>query len=129
MHCPTAIESAGCKNLDTALMQQSGAPLPPDSRAGLYCRDKALNIYTSGTTGLPKAANISHMRLLHIMSSFQAAVNASPDDRMYDVLPLYHSAGGIAALGPPFLGGGSFVIKSKFSATEFWDDCARYKPT
>jgi fatty-acyl-CoA synthase len=48
---------------------------------------------------------------------------------MYDVLPLYHSAGGIAALGPPFLSGGSLVVRSKFSATEFWDDCHRYRPT
>ena len=79
-------------------------PLGANSRDDLYCRDKALYIYTSGTTGLPKAANISHMRLLHIMMSFQGAVNGKPDDRMYDVLPLYHSSGGIAALGPPLLG-------------------------
>ena len=83
-----------------------------ETRDDLYCRDKALYIYTSGTTGLPKAANISHMRLLHIMSAFQGAVNGEPDDRMYDVLPLYHSSGGIAALGPPFLGGGSLVVRS-----------------
>jgi fatty-acyl-CoA synthase len=120
---------AGCEDLDTALMQQSGAPLPPDSRADLHCRDRALYIYTSGTTGLPKAANISHMRLLHIMSAFQGAVNAKPDDRMYDVLPLYHSSGGIAALGPCFLAGASLVVRSKFSAGEFWDDCHRYQPT
>jgi fatty-acyl-CoA synthase len=119
----------GCEDLDTALMQQSAAPLGPDSRRDLYCRDKALYIYTSGTTGLPKAANISHMRLLHIMSAFQGAVNAKPDDRMYDVLPLYHSSGGIAALGPCFLAGGSLVVRSKFSAGEFWDDCHRYQPT
>ena len=48
---------------------------------------------------------------------------------MYDVLPLYHSAGGIAALGPAFLHGGSLVIRRKFSVNEFWDDCFRYKPT
>jgi fatty-acyl-CoA synthase len=69
------------------------------------------------------------MRLLHIMSAFQGAVNGGPDDRMYDVLPLYHSSGGIAALGPPFLGGGSLVVRNRFSATEFWDDCHRYRPT
>ena len=74
------------------------------------CRDKALYIYTSGTTGLPKAANISHMRMLHMLAAFQGAVNGKPDDRMYDVLPLYHSAGGICALGPLLMGGGSMVI-------------------
>ena len=69
------------------------------------------------------------MRLLHIMSAFQGAVNAGPDDRMYDVLPLYHSAGGICAIGPVFFGGGALVIRERFSASEFWDDCWRYKPT
>jgi fatty-acyl-CoA synthase len=117
----------GCEDLDAALADQSGASL--GARDDLYCRDKALYIYTSGTTGLPKAANISHMRLLHIMMSFQGAVNGKPDDRMYDVLPLYHSAGGLCALGPPLLGGGSVVLRNRFSATEFWDDCRRYKPT
>ena len=63
------------------------------------------------------------------MSAFQGAVNAGPDDRMYDVLPLYHSAGGICALGPVLLTGASVVTREKFSATEFWDDCHRYKPT
>jgi fatty-acyl-CoA synthase len=119
----------GCEDLDAALAAQSDAPMPAGSRSDIFCRDKALYIYTSGTTGLPKAANISHMRLLHIMSAFQGAVNAGPQDRMYDVLPLYHSAGGIAALGPPFLSGGSLVVRSRFSATEFWDDCHRYRPT
>jgi fatty-acyl-CoA synthase len=125
----TGAVCAGCENLDAALTAHSGAALPADSRADLFCRDKALYIYTSGTTGLPKAANISHMRLLHIMSAFQGAVNAGPNDRMYNVLPLYHSSGGICALGPPFLSGGSMVIRSRFSATGFWDDCKRYKPT
>jgi len=120
---------AGCENLDAALAAQTGDPLGHESREDLYCRDKALYIYTSGTTGLPKAANISHMRLLHIMMSFQGAVNGTPNDRMYDVLPLYHSAGGLCALGPPLLAGGSVVLRDKFSATEFWDDCYRYKPT
>jgi fatty-acyl-CoA synthase len=119
----------GCEDFDAALSAQSGEPLGNGSRDDIRCRDRALYIYTSGTTGLPKAANISHMRLLHIMMSFQGAVNAKPHDRMYNVLPLYHSAGGLCALGPPLLSGGSLVLRDKFSATEFWDDCYRYKPT
>jgi fatty-acyl-CoA synthase len=119
----------GAEDLDAALSQQSAAPMGRESRADLRCRDRALYIYTSGTTGLPKAANISHMRVLHIMSAFDAAVNGTREDRMYNVLPLYHSSGGIAAVGPPFLAGGSMVVRTKFSASEFWDDTARYRPT
>ena len=119
----------GAEDLDAALAMHSGAPISYEVRDNVFGRDHALYIYTSGTTGLPKAANISHMRLLHIMAAFQGAVNGKPDDRMYNVLPLYHSAGGICALGPVLMGGGSMVIREKFSATEFWDDCYDYKPT
>jgi fatty-acyl-CoA synthase len=119
----------GAENLDAALALQAGGPLDASVRNNVFGRDKALYIYTSGTTGLPKAANISHMRVLHIMAAFQGAVNGRPSDRMYNVLPLYHSAGGICALGPVLLGGGSMVVREKFSASEFWDDCYRYKPT
>jgi fatty-acyl-CoA synthase len=122
-------KSIGAEDLDAALSAQSAAPMGADTRKHIFCRDPALYIYTSGTTGMPKAAKISHMRFLHIMMAFQGAVNAGPKDRMYDVLPLYHSSGGICALGPVFLGGGSVVVRERFSTTEFWDDCARYQPT
>jgi fatty-acyl-CoA synthase len=122
-------KTLGAEDLDSALAAQSAAPRGADSRKHIFCRDQALYIYTSGTTGMPKAAKISHMRFLHIMMAFQGAVNAGSSDRMYDVLPLYHSSGGICALGPVFLGGGSVVLRERFSTTEFWDDCARYQPT
>jgi fatty-acyl-CoA synthase len=118
---------SGAEDVDAALAAQSAEPL--ENPAEVFCRDNALYIYTSGTTGMPKAAKLSHMRVLHMLSAFQGAVNAGPDDRMYDVLPLYHSAGGICALGPVFLGGASVVVREKFSAHEFWSDCAKYKPT
>lgn len=117
------------EDIEAMLAQLSGANFESGELPDVLCRDQALYIYTSGTTGLPKAAKISHMRMLHIMMAFQGAVNAGANDRMYDVLPLYHSAGGICALGPVFLGGGSIVVREKFSATEFWDDCHRYRPT
>jgi fatty-acyl-CoA synthase len=122
-------KATGAEDLDAALAAQSDEAIGADSRKHITCRDQALYIYTSGTTGMPKAAKISHMRFLHIMMAFQGAVNAGRNDRMYDVLPLYHSSGGICALGPVFLGGGSVVLREKFSATGFWDDCARYQPT
>jgi len=140
LHVAPSLESApklwatgsrvrGAEDLDAALATHSGAALPREVRDQVFGRDKALYIYTSGTTGLPKAANISHMRILHIMAAFQGAVNGKANDRMYNVLPLYHSAGGICALGPVLMGGGSMVIREKFSATEFWDDCYDYRPT
>jgi len=119
----------GFESLDTALNTVASAPADPDLRAGLTCKDRAFYVFTSGTTGLPKAANISHMRMLFMMYGFCGALRATSADRMYNVLPLYHSSGGIAALGPPFLKGGTLVLRRKFSVHEFWDDCFKYRPT
>ena len=119
----------GAADLDAALAEMSPAPIPRPFRDGLTCADKALYIYTSGTTGLPKAAVITHLRMQVMMQAFSVSVGATSKDVMYDVLPLYHSAGGICALGTVFMVGGSVVLRRKFSASHFWEDCAKYKPT
>ncbi|CDQ89263.1 unnamed protein product [Oncorhynchus mykiss] len=51
------------------------------------------------------------------------------DDVMYDCLPLYHSAGNIVGVGQCLIHGMTVVIKKKFSASRFWDDCAKYNCT
>jgi fatty-acyl-CoA synthase len=121
--------ASGFESLDSALESAAGAPADPAWRAAITCKDKAFYVFTSGTTGLPKAANISHSRMLFMMYGFSEALGATSADRMYNVLPLYHSTGGIATLGPPFLKGGTLVLRRKFSVREFWDDCFKYRPT
>ena len=116
-------------DLDALLATQSSAPLDASVRAGLTGKDKALYIFTSGTTGLPKAANITHLRMLFMMYGFAGGLNANAGDRMYNVLPLYHSAGGICAVGVALTAGGAIIIRRKFSTHEFWDDCYRYRAT
>jgi len=85
-------------------------------------RSTALLIYTSGTTGLPKAARISHYRVLEWSSWFAGMMDTGPDDRLYDCLPMYHSTGGVAILGAVLVKGGAIVIRQRFSARRFWDD-------
>jgi fatty-acyl-CoA synthase len=79
-------------------------------------------IYTSGTTGMPKAANINHYRLLLAAFGFAAVMDTRADDRMYDCLPMHHTAGGVVAIGATLVSGGSVFIREKFSARQFWDD-------
>ncbi|HEY1836941.1 MAG TPA: long-chain-acyl-CoA synthetase [Rhizomicrobium sp.] len=120
---------AGADDLDAALAAQSSDALDADVRRGLTGKDKALYIFTSGTTGLPKAANITHLRLLFMMYGFAGGLGAKASDRTYNVLPLYHSAGGICAVGIALTAGGAIVLRRKFSARDFWDDCYRYRAT
>ncbi|NWH20501.1 S27A2 synthetase, partial [Grus americana] len=49
-----------------------------------------------------------------------------PDDIIYTTLPLYHSAGLLIGLGGCFEVGATCVLRAKFSASQFWDDCRRY---
>jgi fatty-acyl-CoA synthase len=110
----------GCS--DRAAERFSGERLTPSERRAVTIADRALLIYTSGTTGLPKAANVSHRRLLEWSFWFAGLMNTGPDDRMYDCLPMYHSVGGIVATGAVLVRGGSVLIREKFSAHQFWND-------
>ena len=119
----------GARPLDVELSALSGAPLPDSTRQGMTAKDVCFYIYTSGTTGLPKAARLTHYRVLNIMNAFAAATKATSADRMYVAMPLYHSAGGVAALGPVYTVGGTVVLRREFSATAFWSDCVRTEAT
>lgn len=91
--------------------------------------DRALIIYTSGTTGFPKAAHVSHARILEWSYWFAGMMDAVPSDRLYDCLPLYHSTGGVVAVGAMLVSGGCVVIRSRFSASGFWNDVAETRCT
>jgi fatty-acyl-CoA synthase len=115
--------------LDEAVLAFDGAPLSAAERPDLTVEDRALFIFTSGTTGLPKAANINHFRLMLAANAFAGVMKTSPDDCMYDCLPMYHTSGGVLAIGAVLIGGGTVFIREKFSAREFWDDVVRHRCT
>uniref|UniRef100_A0A3B4WHA3 Very long-chain fatty acid transport protein n=1 Tax=Seriola lalandi dorsalis TaxID=1841481 RepID=A0A3B4WHA3_SERLL len=88
--------------------------------------DRLFYIYTSGTTGLPKAAIVVHSRYYRIAAFGYFAFRMRPDDIIYDCLPLYHSAGNIMGVGQCLIHGLTVVVKKKFSASRFWEDCIKY---
>ena len=52
--------------LDRLVSGYCGSPLSGPELRPITTNERALYIYTSGTTGLPKAANVSHQRLMHV---------------------------------------------------------------
>ena len=100
----------------------SGDALADNERRAPSIDARALYIYTSGTTGLPKAAIVSHYRLMQWSHWFAGLMDTTPADRMYNCLPLYHSVGGVVATGATLVGGGAVVLRPRFSASEFWRD-------
>ena len=137
--CLTALEGAvatlgdvlvhGCdaapyRRVDRAIDRFSGAPLNESDRPVPTLRDQALLIYTSGTTGLPKAARVSHYRVMMWSEWFAGIMDARPEDRLYNCLPMYHSVGGVVAIGSMLAAGGAVVVRKGFSARRFWSDVA-----
>jgi fatty-acyl-CoA synthase len=120
---------AGEASIDAALAKLDGAALSSAECRGITINDRALLIYTSGTTGLPKAASISHRRILNWGGWFAGLTNAAPDDRLYDCLPLCHSVGGIVAPCSMLAAGASVVLAEKFSIERFWHDIVRHDCT
>jgi fatty-acyl-CoA synthase len=110
------------ERIDHVVTRLSGDSLSASERRPVTIADRALLIYTSGTTGLPKAANVSHQRVLRWSLWFAGLMNAGPLDRVYNCLPMYHSVGGIVATGAALVRGGSVLIRERFSAHQFWDD-------
>jgi fatty-acyl-CoA synthase len=115
--------------IDLAVEALSGAPLTTKEDRTVDLSDLALHIYTSGTTGLPKAAKVSHRRVLSWSGWFAGMMGSGPEDRLYNGLPMYHSVGGVVAVGGVLVNGGSVVLKEKFSAREFWSDVVRWDCT
>ena len=100
-------------------------PLAAEEKRCVTLHDPALLIYTSGTTGLPKAAFVSHHRVMMWTHWFAGMMDAGPDDRLYNCLPMYHSVGGVVASGAVLLAGGGVILREKFSASGFWNDVAQ----
>jgi len=116
-------------SFDAGLAATPIRPVPDALHASRRGGDLLFLIYTSGTTGLPKAARISHLKAaLTGMASWKSQ-DLGPDDRTYCCLPLYHSAGGMMAVGAALMSGGSVAIGRKFSASQFWTDCVRFEAT
>jgi fatty-acyl-CoA synthase len=112
----------GFSSIDREVGKFRGDRLPPGEVQPPKASDRALYIYTSGTTGPPKAATISHFRVMQWSHWFAGMMDTRPSDRLYNCLPMYHSTGGVVATGAALVNGAAVVIRRKFSASRFWDD-------
>lgn len=73
--------------------------------------------------------NVWSFRYFKMSYGVHCALNIRHDDIVYSSLPLYHSAAGIVGIGQCFIGGCTLALRSKFSASTFWDDCVKTKAT
>ncbi|XP_073464751.1 long-chain fatty acid transport protein 3 [Aquarana catesbeiana] len=115
-------------NLQALMDAASDSPPPAELGVVKDPMETAICIFTSGTTGLPKAARISHLKTL-MCSVFYQLCGATSSDVIYMSLPLYHKAGALLGFGGCIGVGASLVLKERFSASQFWNDCRKYDVT
>ncbi|XP_049872983.1 long-chain fatty acid transport protein 4-like [Pectinophora gossypiella] len=92
-------------------------------------KDTLLYIYTSGTTGMPKAAVMPNSKYLLVVVATTHMLGLNSSDRMYNPLPLYHTAGGVVGTCVALVDGIPTVLRAKFSASNYWTDCIKHDAT
>ncbi|KAG0166650.1 hypothetical protein DFQ28_005523 [Apophysomyces sp. BC1034] len=117
------------RSLDMNVQPPQAASLTtpsPDPRPRIVLNprrdDIALLLHTSGTTGRPKGVPLTHLNLATSMRNIVRTYELSPKDRTMLVMPLFHVHGLVCGLLSTLLSGGTAVIPTKFSASQFWQD-------
>lgn len=118
---------AGYQSWDQLMLTASHAEISRTMRADMNLLGSCCYIYTSGTTGLPKPAIINQAKGVG-MSKFLYLCEIVPDDIVYTTTPLYHSAACLAMF-TTFTCGSTMVLRSKFSAQHYFEDCRRHNVT
>jgi len=89
--------------------------------------DGLLLLYTSGTTGLPKGVLLTHRNLMAGGETVVKRFAIKPTDRTLCVMPLSHTNGLMFSTIPFLMAGATVALVRRFSASQFWEQCRRYK--
>jgi acyl-[acyl-carrier-protein]-phospholipid O-acyltransferase/long-chain-fatty-acid--[acyl-carrier-protein] ligase len=74
-------------------------------RVARKANDPAVILFTSGSEGTPKGVVLSHRNILANAAQALARVDANADDKVFNVLPVFHSFGLTGGMMMPLLGG------------------------
>jgi acyl-CoA synthetase (AMP-forming)/AMP-acid ligase II len=105
-------------DLDSMGRDPSGAP----AVATAGPRDLAALLYTSGTTAEPKGVMVPQAGFCAAPLTRARALGWDERERVLVVNPLFHVNGLVQSCFAAIGAGASIVLRSRFSASAFWDD-------
>lgn len=96
---------------------------------GLRGDDRALLVYTSGSTGKPKGVMLDHANCEAMSRMFAEHFRLTVRDHCLLVLPLFHVNAIMISTLAPLRVGGRLTVLPRFSASGFFTDFERIRPT
>ena len=112
---------------DVWIMGEPHTPLagahPGCAPAELDPLDIAAILFTSGTTGLPRGVRCPHAQFIHWGEGVGKSLGLTPDDVLYNCLPLFHT-NALNAFVQSLCAGATFVLGQRFSVRHHWRDLA-----
>jgi acyl-CoA synthetase (AMP-forming)/AMP-acid ligase II/thioesterase domain-containing protein/acyl carrier protein len=95
-------------------LRGAGSELGAGSQRGARADDVALLLHTSGTTSRPKLVPLTHANLSASAGNVAGTLGLAADDRCFNLMPLFHIHGLVAALLGSLESGGSVVCTAGF---------------
>ena len=91
--------------------------------------DAASILFTSGSSARPRAVVLSHHAHVTMGRDLAGVLGVTGADAFLLYSPLFHVGGWATAVLPALATGCALVVPGPFSATRFWDDVERWRPT
>jgi amino acid adenylation domain-containing protein len=91
--------------------------------------DDAFVLLTSGTAARPKMVPLTQASVCLSAYNAGAVLSLSPDDRLLNVLPLFHAHGLVSGLLTALAAGSSVILTSGFDAASFFGWLKEFCPT
>jgi crotonobetaine/carnitine-CoA ligase len=91
--------------------------------------DAASLLYTSGSSARPRGVVLSHRAHVAMGRDLTILLSASRRDSFLALSPFFHVGGWSTTVMPALAAGAALVLPGPFSASRFWADVERWRPT